>query len=272
MRSPLRDGLQFFAGLVIAVASAGADPSSALPEPVFSAETTLAPSASSSSASSTDDQEARAKGEEKRADASRMSPRAALKSARKSLLAGNLSEARRNYEVVIEGRAKGPAMADALFGAGILWLHPYQGSRDVSLGRAHLEKLETEFPDHECIAGAVVALALQEESAKAREEAESLREELAKQKESYDGERAGMSRRIEAAEGEAKTHARDAASQAQKIQQLEADLAESNNTLASLRAKTADQVKALDDKDKVISRLKKALVKQRTQSAPRLPK
>jgi DNA repair exonuclease SbcCD ATPase subunit len=260
VRSPLRDSFKALAGLVLAVASARIAPSSALSERVLSAATAVAPSSSSSS---TD-----AKG----TAASRTNPHKALKSARKALRAGNLIEARRNYEVVIENRPNDADLAEALFGGGMLWLHPYQGSRDVSLGRARLERFEASFPDHECVAGAVVALALQEESAKASEEAERLREELAKQKESCEGEKTEMSKRVEAAEGEAKTHAQDAASQAQKIQQLEADLAESNNALAGLRAKIAEQEKALNEKDKVLSRLKKALVKQRTQTVPRLPK
>ena len=51
----------------------------------------------------------------------------------------------------------------ALFGAGLLRLHPYHVPRDVDLGRKRLEDFEKQFPNHRYLAGALVALGLQEE-------------------------------------------------------------------------------------------------------------
>ena len=201
--------------------------------------------------------------------APRISPRQALKKAREALQAKDLAEALRNYENALDSDPGGATLAEALFGAGLLRLHPYHVPRDVDLGRKPLEDFEKQFPNHRYLAGALVALGLQEETNAAHVE---LRENIEKQRELCASETKALRGRLEAAETQSKTYAQASASQVQRIEGLEAQLTESNKALASLRAKLEEQEKALQERDRTVSKLKKALVKQRTPAAPKLPK
>jgi len=201
--------------------------------------------------------------------APRISPRQALKKAREALQAKDLAEALRNYENALDSDPGGATLAEALFGAGLLRLHPYHVPRDVDLGRKRLEDFEKQFPNHRYLAGALVALGLQEETNAAHVE---FRENIEKQRELCASETKALRGRLEAAETQSKTYAQASASQVQRIEGLEAQLTESNKALASLRAKLEEQEKALQERDRTVSKLKKALVKQRTPAAPKLPK
>ena len=198
-----------------------------------------------------------------------ISPRQALKKAREALQAKDLAEALRNYENALDSDPGGATLAEALFGAGLLRLHPYHVPRDVDLGRKRLEDFEKQFPNHRYLAGALVALGLQEETNAAHVE---LRENIEKQRELCASETKALRGRLEAAETQSKTYAQASASQVQRIEGLEAQLTESNKALAGLRAKLEEQEKALQERDRTVSKLKKALVKQRTPAAPKLPK
>jgi len=239
------------------------------PPPETTAPSAVSATAASSSSLASSSPTSSSTAATERPAAPRISPRQALKKAREALQAKDLAEALRNYENALDSDPGGATLAEALFGAGLLRLHPYHVPRDVDLGRKRLEDFEKQFPNHRYLAGALVALGLQEETNAAHVE---LRENIEKQRELCASETKALRERLEAAETQSKTYAQASASQVQRIEGLEAQLTESNKALAGLRAKLEEQEKALQERDRTVSKLKKALVKQRTPAAPKLPK